>query len=83
MGELLLYDIASSSLIETIKAHEGAVWSMHMRSNKMGLVTGSADKEVKFWDLDYTQSKDTENSVRWRSYSKVSLLIFNVFRTKK
>ncbi|KAI8055175.1 WD40-repeat-containing domain protein [Syncephalis plumigaleata] len=51
-GQLELYDIASSTLLTSIEAHEGAVWSMSMRPDKKGIVTGSADKTVKFWDFD-------------------------------
>ena len=51
-GEVLLYDIASSTLIETIKAHSSTVWSMHLRPDEQLLVTGSADKDVKFWELE-------------------------------
>ncbi|RKP11159.1 WD40-repeat-containing domain protein [Thamnocephalis sphaerospora] len=51
-GQLELYDIASSSLVESIDAHEGAVWSIAMRPDKRGIVSGSADKSVKFWDFD-------------------------------
>ncbi|KAG9015886.1 hypothetical protein FRB90_004307 [Tulasnella sp. 427] len=52
-GELLVYDLATSSLIQAIKAHAGSVWSVHVKLNKLGMVTGSADKEVKFWDFEY------------------------------
>ena len=48
-GEILLYDLASSSLIETIKAHTATIWSLHVRADE--LVSGSADKEVKFWEF--------------------------------
>ncbi|KZO97954.1 WD-repeat-containing protein [Calocera viscosa TUFC12733] len=51
-GEMLLYDIASSALVETIKAHNGTVWSIDVRPDGKGLVSGSADKDVKFWDLE-------------------------------
>ena len=50
-GEILVYDIAASTLIESIAAHKGAVWSMHVRPDELGLVTGSADKDVKFWEF--------------------------------
>ncbi len=50
-GELELFDIAASTLIETIKAHEGPVWSMDIKADRGGIVTGSADKDVKFWEL--------------------------------
>lgn len=51
-GELLLYDLSSSSLLETFPAHTGPLWSLHVRPDKRGLVTGSADKDVKFWDFE-------------------------------
>jgi U3 small nucleolar RNA-associated protein 12 len=46
-----LYDLSSSSLIESVEAHEGAVWGLQVRPDKTGFATGSADKEVKFWDF--------------------------------
>lgn len=51
-GELLLYDLSSSSLLETFTAHTGPIWSLHVRPDGRGLVTGSADKDVKFWDFE-------------------------------
>lgn len=56
-GELELYDIGSSSLIESVKAHDGAVYSLQVRPDKRGFCTGSADKDVKFWDFDMVQDK--------------------------
>ncbi|KAJ3788819.1 WD-repeat-containing protein [Lentinula aff. detonsa] len=52
-GELLVYDVASSSLIETIKAHTATIWSLHVRADGKALVTGSADKDVKFWEMEH------------------------------
>lgn len=37
---------------DTIKAHSGTLWSMHIRPDGRGLVTGGADKDVKFWDVE-------------------------------
>ncbi|GAA5974777.1 hypothetical protein JCM11641_007261 [Rhodosporidiobolus odoratus] len=51
-GTLLLYDLSSSSLLETFQAHTGPLWSLHVRPDGRGLVTGSADKDVKFWDFE-------------------------------
>jgi U3 small nucleolar RNA-associated protein 12 len=53
----MLFDIASSALIDTITAHTGTLWSMHVRPDGKGLVTGSADKDVKFWDFTETTSE--------------------------
>ncbi len=51
-GEILIYDIASSSLVDTVQAHSGTVWSVHVRPDEGGLVSGSADKDVKFWEFE-------------------------------
>ncbi|KJA29958.1 hypothetical protein HYPSUDRAFT_31997 [Hypholoma sublateritium FD-334 SS-4] len=57
-GEILIYDIASSTLIETVQAHTATIWSMQVRSDGQALVTGSADKDVKFWSLEYKKATD-------------------------
>ncbi|KAJ3111543.1 hypothetical protein HK098_008399, partial [Nowakowskiella sp. JEL0407] len=55
-GLLELYDLASSSLLESYEAHTGPVWSLHLRPDNTGFVTGSADKDVKFWDFSISES---------------------------
>jgi U3 small nucleolar RNA-associated protein 12 len=52
-GDIHLFDVASSTLKETIKAHNSTIWSVHMKPDGRQLVTGSADKDVKFWDLEF------------------------------
>lgn len=59
-GEILLYDVASSTLIETIKAHSSTVWSIHVRADGQALVSGSADKDVKFWEFEQ-KATDSDN----------------------
>jgi WD40 repeat protein len=51
-GEILIYDLASASLVDTVKAHAGTLWSIHIRPDRRDLVTGGADKDVKFWDIE-------------------------------
>lgn len=51
-GDLELYEVANSTLVETIKAHEGALWSLQIHPDGRNLVTGSADKTVKFWRFE-------------------------------
>lgn len=56
-GELQLFDLASSSLLDTIEdAHDAAIWSLDLTSDGKRLVTGSADKTVKFWDFKVENS---------------------------
>lgn len=57
-GEILIYDLASSALTETVKAHGSTVWSLHVRPDEQVLVSGSADKEVKFWEFERSVSSD-------------------------
>lgn len=54
-GELELYDLASSSLIEKFQAHDGAVWTLQVHPDGKSVVTGGADKAVKFWNFDIVQ----------------------------
>ncbi|ETW84392.1 hypothetical protein HETIRDRAFT_381903 [Heterobasidion irregulare TC 32-1] len=61
VGEILIYDLSSSSLIETIKAHSSTVWSMHVRFDEQALVTGSADKDIKFWDFEWRDADGTKS----------------------
>jgi U3 small nucleolar RNA-associated protein 12 len=56
-GDIELYDIAASSLLDKISAHEGAVWTLQVHPDGKSLITGSADKTVKFWNFDIVQEE--------------------------
>jgi U3 small nucleolar RNA-associated protein 12 len=64
-GHLLLIDVASGDIVyREENAHDGPVWSLDIRQpspgqNVMSLVTGSADKTVKFFEVE---SQEGENS---------------------
>ncbi|KAL0094781.1 WD40-repeat-containing domain protein [Phycomyces blakesleeanus] len=73
-GELELYDIGSSSLVESVKAHDGAVYSMQIRPDKRGFVTGSADKDVKFWDLDMVEDKSSATNTKRLTFTHMRTL---------
>jgi U3 small nucleolar RNA-associated protein 12 len=51
-GRLLLFDLASGDLLEDVQAHAAAIWSLCVRPDGKGCCTGSADKEIRFWDFD-------------------------------
>jgi len=55
-----LFDVASSAMIEEIDAHNGALWSLCLFPDKRGLVTGSADKSVKFWQFELIADEDDD-----------------------
>ena len=56
-GSLEIFDIASSTLLETINAHERDIWSLQVHPNGKSLVTGSTDKSAKFWDFRVVQEE--------------------------
>ncbi|PHH61496.1 hypothetical protein CDD81_343 [Ophiocordyceps australis] len=56
-GELQLFDVASASLIDSVSAHEGAVWSLDVHPDGRSVVSGSADKTAKFWDFKIVQEE--------------------------
>jgi U3 small nucleolar RNA-associated protein 12 len=56
----MLYDTAASTLLSTYKAHSGPIWGVHVRPDGRGLVSGSADKDVKFWDFEMREQADGE-----------------------
>lgn len=56
-GELELYDVVSSATIESIKAHEGAIWTLQIHPDGRSMITGSADKSVKFWKFQIVQEE--------------------------
>ncbi|KAK0260113.1 beta transducin [Friedmanniomyces endolithicus] len=52
-GDLEMCDISTSSIIESIPAHEGqAIWTLALHPDGRSVVTGSADKSAKFWRFD-------------------------------
>lgn len=56
-GTLEIFDIASSTLLETMKAHDRDVWSLQVHPGGKSLVTGSADKSAKFWEFRVVQEE--------------------------
>lgn len=51
-GLLCLFDVSTSLILDNVEVHSGPIWSMSLRPDKTGFVTGSGDKEVKFWDFE-------------------------------
>ena len=66
-GRLLLIETASGDIVfEEEQAHDGAIWSLDVRrpnqdSSTISVVTGSADKLVKFWDVEEEDEDDDED----------------------
>ena len=71
-GELLLYDLSTSTLVETYKAHTATLWSLHVRHDQQALVTGSADKDVKFWNFESMHSMSSRRRVMAAARSRLA-----------
>ncbi|KAJ6658330.1 hypothetical protein lerEdw1_020602 [Lerista edwardsae] len=71
-GKLQLFDLASGTLLESVDAHDGAVWSMCLSSDQRGFVTGGADKCVKFWEFELV--KDENSSQKRLSVKQTRVL---------
>lgn len=56
-GELQLFDVASASLLDSVEAHEGAIWALQVHPDGRSAVSGSADKSAKFWDFKIVQEQ--------------------------
>ena len=56
-GILEIFDISSSTLIDSLKAHDREVWSLQVHPDGKSLVTGSADKSAKFWEFRVVQEE--------------------------
>lgn len=51
-GFLELYSLASAEMLQRLQAHQGSVWSIDLHPSGRGLVSGGADKEMKFWAFE-------------------------------
>lgn len=43
--------------MDTVKAHEGKVWSLQVQPDGKGLVSGSSDKSAIFWNFEIVQEE--------------------------
>ncbi|KAF2835524.1 WD40 repeat-like protein [Patellaria atrata CBS 101060] len=70
-GELELFDIASSELIDRVAAHEGSIWTLQVHPNGRSVITGSADKSAKFWNFQIVQEEIPGTK---RTFSRLKLV---------
>ncbi|XP_066562608.1 WD repeat-containing protein 3 [Amia ocellicauda] len=63
-GKIQIFDLASGSLLETTDAHEGALWSICLSPDQRGIMTGGADKTVKFWEFELVKDENSGSNKR-------------------
>ncbi len=53
-------------MLDNIQGHEedSSVWSLCLRPDKNGFVSGSADKSVKFWSFNLIDDEEIENQTK-------------------
>lgn len=57
-GTIDIYDISKATKVSSVEtAHAGAVWSLDLSSDGTQLVSGGADKCVKFWQLKVVEEE--------------------------
>ncbi|KAL3161937.1 hypothetical protein ABBQ38_009019 [Trebouxia sp. C0009 RCD-2024] len=59
-GTLDVIDVGASSRLDSLQAHSGAVWSLAALPDNSGFVSGSAAKEVKFWEWAIVEQQDSQ-----------------------
>ena len=50
-GKLLIYDMRTSKAVKSMIVHKGAINFLQVAQHSGNIVTGSADKTIKVWDL--------------------------------
>lgn len=60
-GSLKTFDVRAGQALQTIPAHTGPIWSLAIHPDGQSLVTASGDKDVKFWESEFSsEDKDDE-----------------------
>ena len=52
-----IWDPHTGELLETLQGHEGIAWSVAFTPDGRGLVSGSSDKTLKYWDISRLASQ--------------------------
>ncbi|XP_061081662.1 WD repeat-containing protein 3 [Conger conger] len=63
-GKIQIFDLASGRLLETTDAHSGELWSICLSPDQRGIVTGGADKTVKFWEFELIKDQEAGQNKR-------------------
>ncbi|KAM8976598.1 WD repeat-containing protein 3 isoform 1-T1 [Pelodytes ibericus] len=73
-GKLQIFDLASGNLLDSIDAHDGALWSISLAPDQRGFASGGADKRVKFWEFELVIDETNTQSSRRLSVKQTRVL---------
>jgi U3 small nucleolar RNA-associated protein 12 len=59
-----LFDINAARMVDDHQAHDEdkSVWTLCLRPDNKGFVSGSADHTVKFWSFDLVDDEEMNNT---------------------
>lgn len=59
----MIVDIGAAAVVERVDASDEGlpIWSICLYPNKKGMITGSEDKLVKFWDFDFLSDQESNS----------------------
>lgn len=50
-GKLVLVDLNSGDIMQSLQAHKGSIWSVDVRRDGKGMVSGGSDHNICFWEI--------------------------------
>lgn len=62
-GDLELYEVGSGNLLEEQEAHKSEVWAIALLPDQSGIISGGADKKLKFWEFQLVESEERSTKV--------------------
>ena len=70
-----MYDIKSSEVVQSIQAHDNAIWSLDWHEKPAGyngitVITGSSDQTIKLWGVLHDKEK---NSLKLKQIKKIDM----------
>ena len=52
-GKLVLVDLNTGDVLQTLQAHKGSIWSVDVRRDGKGMVSGGSDHNICFWEISF------------------------------
>ena len=68
-GRLELFDASNGEMLESVEAHNAAVWSLSLRPDQRGVCSGSADKQMRFWGFELVEVEGSMVCCIWLSFN--------------